>query len=113
MRPLALATTVHTGVMSDEPTTPADPDDADHDEGIVQPVGSPEHATAEQIEAYDLDGDGKISLMENERARLGIIDARLEQIAEEGGVKGAVADAAHHIVDRLDNDDDGDDDPSE
>lgn len=92
--------------MNDEPTTPADQDDADPDEGIVQPVGSPEHLTPEQLEAYDLDGDGKISLVENERARLGIIDARLEQIAEEGGVKGAVADAAHHLIDRLDNDDD-------
>lgn len=92
--------------MSDEPTTPVDPDD----EGIVQPVGSPEHPTDEQLANYDLDGDGKISLMENERARLGIIDARLEQLAEEGGVKGFVAGAAHHIVDRLDNDNDDDDD---
>lgn len=90
--------------MSDEPTKPAD----DDDEGIVQPVGSPEHLTEEQLAAYDLDGDGKISLLENERARLGIIDARLEQIAEEGGVKGAVADAAHHVIDRLDNDGDHD-----
>jgi len=94
--------------MNDEPTTPADHDDADPDEGIVQPVGSPEHLTPEQLEAYDLDGDGKISLIENERARLGIIDARLAQIAEEGGVKGAVADAAHHVIDRLDNDDNDD-----
>jgi hypothetical protein len=92
--------------MSDEPTTPAEHDD----EGIVQPVGSPEHPTDEQLEVYDLDGDGKISLIENERARLGIIDARLEQIAEAGGVKGFVADAAHHLVDRLDNDDEDDDD---
>ena len=106
--------------MSDEPTTPAEhhPDEPHddnhddhhddqhdgHDEGIVQPVGSPEHLTDEQLENYDLDGDGKISLMENERARLGIIDARLEQIAEEGGVKGFIAGAAHHVVDRLDND---------
>jgi hypothetical protein len=86
--------------MSDEPTTPAEHDD----EGIVQPVGSPENPTDEQLEVYDLDGDGKISLIENERARLGIIDARLEQIAADGGVKGFLADAAHHVVDRLDND---------
>ncbi len=103
--------------MSDEPTNPAGGDD--DDEGIVQPVGSPEHLTEEQLAAYDLDGDGKISLLENERARLGIIDARLEQIAGEGGVKGAVADAAHHVIDRLDNDGehdgehDGDDDEAE
>jgi hypothetical protein len=99
---------MHTGAMSDEPTTPAEHHDEGHDEGIVQPVGSPEHPTDEQVEVYDLDGDGKISLIENERARLGIIDARLEQIAEEGGVKGFVADAAHHVVDRLDNDDNDD-----
>jgi hypothetical protein len=92
--------------MSDEPTTPAGHDD----EGIVQPVGSPENPTDDQLDVYDLDGDGKISLIENERARLGIIDARLEQIAAEGGVKGFVADAAHHLVDRLDNDDDDLDD---
>jgi hypothetical protein len=90
--------------MTDEPTTPADQDHPEPDEGIVQPVGSPEHLTEEQLEAYDLDGDGKISLVENERARLGIIDARLEQIAAEGGVKGAVAEVAHHVIDRLDND---------
>ncbi len=91
--------------MSDEPTTPAEHQDEGQDEGIVQPVGSPEHPTDEQLENYDLDGDGKISLMENERARLGIIDARLEQISHEGGIKGFVAGAAHHLVDRLDNDD--------
>ena len=93
---------MHTGGMSDQPATPADHED----EGIVQPVGSPEHVTEDQIDAYDLDGDGKISLIENERARLGLVDARLEQIAEEGGIKGALADAAHRVIDHFDNDDD-------
>lgn len=54
--------------------------------------------------AYDLDGDGKISPVEEARAVLGVADARLEQVAEEGGLKGKIADAAHHIVDKLDND---------
>ena len=57
-----------------------------------------------ELEAYDLDGDGKISVVEAERARLGLVDARLEEIAEEGGVKGSLAEAAHKILDKLDND---------
>ena len=54
--------------------------------------------------AYDLDGDGEISAIEDARAQLGVVDARLEQAAEEGGIKGKIADAAHQIVDKLDND---------
>lgn len=57
-----------------------------------------------QLGAFDLDGDGKVSTIEDTRATLGLIDARLEQVAEEGGAKGKIADAAHHIVDRFDND---------
>ncbi len=56
------------------------------------------------LEAYDLDGDGEVSPIEEVRGDLGIVDARLEQIAEEGGVKGAIADAVHKVVDKLDND---------
>lgn len=56
------------------------------------------------LAAYDLDGDGKISAIEEARAVLGVADARLEQVAEEGGLKGKIADAAHHVVDRFDND---------
>lgn len=88
--------------MSDENTN-----DAPHDEPeFVQPVGGaePDSATSDQIDAYDLDGDGKISLVENERARLGIVDAKLEELAEHEGITGKVADAAHKIVDRFDND---------
>jgi hypothetical protein len=88
--------------MSDDGTQ-----DPSHDDPhVTQPVGQAEaeSATEEQIEAYDLDGDGKISLVENERARLGIVDARLEELAEHRGITGALADAAHKIVDRLDND---------
>jgi len=78
--------------MADGNATPAG---SDHDDGTPDEV---------EIEAFDLDGDGKISTIEAERARLGVIDARLEEIAEEGGVKGAIADALHKVVDKLDND---------
>lgn len=66
-----------------------------------QPTDEP---TAEELEAFDLDHDGKISIVESERARLGIVDARLEEIAEEGGLKGKLAEGAHHLLDKLDND---------
>ena len=56
------------------------------------------------IAAYDLDGDGEVSAIEDARAVLGLADARLEQIADEGGAKGKIAEAAHHIVDKFDND---------
>ena len=59
---------------------------------------------AEELEAFDLDHDGKISLIESERARLGVVDARLEEIAEEGGLKGKLAEGVHHLLDKLDND---------
>jgi hypothetical protein len=68
-----------------------------------QPAAS-ESVQDVELDAYDLDGDGKISVLESERARLGLVDARLEEIAEEGGIKGKVADAAHHVMDKLDND---------
>lgn len=57
-----------------------------------------------KADAYDLDGDGKISVIEAERARLGLVDARLEQIADKGGLKGSLAEAAHKVLDKLDND---------
>ena len=57
-----------------------------------------------ELEAFDLDHDGKISIAEDARARLGIVDARLEEISHEGGLKGKLADTAHHLLDKLDND---------
>ncbi len=57
-----------------------------------------------ELETYDLDGDGEIGVIDHERARLGLVDARMEEIAEEGGIKGALAEAAHKILDKLDND---------
>ena len=76
--------------MTSTPGAP-DPDD-------VNDVSDDETA------AYDLDGDGEVSTVEAERARLGVVDAKLEEIAEEGGIKGHLADAAHKVIDKLDND---------
>lgn len=77
------------------------------DDGENNTAETDEDPTPEQIEleTFDLDGDGKISLIEAERARLGLVDARLEEIAEEGGLKGSIAEAAHKVLDKLDNDD--------
>ena len=76
------------------------------DDGENNSAKTGEEPTPEQIEleTFDLDGDGKISLIEAERARLGLVDARLEEIAEEGGLKGSIAEAAHKVLDKLDND---------
>jgi hypothetical protein len=64
-----------------------------------------------ELETYDLDGDGEIGVIDHERARLGLVDARLEEIADEGGIKGALAEAAHKVLDKFDNDSvDNDDD---
>ena len=79
--------------MNDEGETPAEATDDDP---------TPEELN---LETFDLDGDGKISVIEAERARLGLVDARLEEIAEEGGLKGTIAEAAHKVLDKFDNDD--------
>ncbi len=53
----------------------------------------------------DIDGArSRPELAEEFRADLGVLDARLEQAAEEGGIKGKIAKAAHEVVDKLDND---------
>ena len=57
-----------------------------------------------ELETYDIDGDGEIGVIDHERARLGLVDARMEEIAEEGGIKGALAEVAHKILDVFDND---------
>lgn len=59
---------------------------------------------AARLDAYDLDDDGKVSLVEDARASLGVVDARLEELAEEPGLKGRLANAAHKVTDKLDND---------
>lgn len=57
-----------------------------------------------ELEIFDADHDGKIGVIDQARAELGLIDARLEEEAAEGGIKGKIADALHHVVDKLDND---------
>ena len=59
---------------------------------------------ADELAAHDLDEDGKVSIIEDQRGKLGIVDAHLAQIAEEDGVKGKLAEIAHKVVDHLDND---------
>jgi hypothetical protein len=86
--------------MSAQPPSDETPDAGSNDEEPTEEPTEEEGA----LEAYDLDGDGKISPVEEARAALGVADAKLEQVAEEGGVKGKIADAAHQILDRFDND---------
>jgi hypothetical protein len=70
-----------------------------------EPVSNEPHIPDDdELGAFDLDNDGEIGVIEEERARLGVIDARLEAIADDGGVKGKIAGVAHRIVDKLDND---------
>lgn len=85
-----------TGMADDPQTEPP----ADESERLGQTAADEES----YVEAYDLDGDGDVSPVEDVRAVLGLADARLEQIAEDGGVAGKIAEAAHHVVDKLDND---------
>jgi len=79
--------------MSNDETTEALADD-----------NSPETNEELDLQSYDLNGDGKISPLEGARAELGLVDARLEELAEKPGVLGHLADAAHKVVDKLDND---------
>ena len=55
-------------------------------------------------ETFDLDGDGKVSMAEEARARMGLLDARLEEAAEKGGITGKIAGVVHKLTDKLDND---------
>ena len=67
-------------------------------------AGTPETDEELDLVSFDLNDDGKISPLEGARQELGLVDARLEEIAKDGGVKGKLADAAHHVLDKLDND---------
>ncbi len=77
----------------------------DESEISTGPTDDEPTAAELELETYDLDGDGEIGVIDHERARLGLVDARLEEIAEEGGIKGAIAEAAHKVLDKFDNDD--------
>lgn len=63
-----------------------------------------EAATPDEVDAYDLDDDGKISIVEMGRAQIGIVDAHMEELAEHDGVTGKLAEVAHKVLDALDND---------
>jgi hypothetical protein len=90
---------------SDADRTP-DADTAAETKGEADDIAEKVEGEAEEaeLEAYDLDGDGRISLTENARAELGILDAAAEEAAEEPGLKGKVAKATHRLLDKLDND---------
>ena len=55
-------------------------------------------------DALDAAGHHDLGIVAGIETALGVADARLEQVAEEGGLKGKIAEAAHHLVDKLDND---------
>ena len=44
---------------------------------------TPEEEAA-RIDAFDLDHDGKVSFVEGARAQLGVVDAHLEELEQEG-----------------------------
>jgi hypothetical protein len=91
--------------MSDEPATPESHADAVEQADEAGQLAEADAAAEEaEIDAYDLDEDGKVSLVENVRGELGMIDARAEEVAEEPGLKGKLAKAAHKLLDKLDND---------
>jgi hypothetical protein len=98
-------------------TQPGDADEATPTD--EQPADAAEQTTAEEttaeeeqaaadeqvtVDAFDLDGDGKVSLTEDWRAEIGIVDARAEELADKPGVKGKVARAVHRLLDKFDND---------
>jgi hypothetical protein len=88
--------------------TPIDEQPADAaEETTADERSAEEQAAADEqvtVDAFDLDGDGKVSLTEDWRAEIGIVDARAEELAEKPGVKGKVARAVHRLLDRFDND---------
>ena len=70
-----------------------------HDDSTPTPE---EQAAA--VEAQDLNEDGKVSIVEELRSDLGVVDARLERLGDDGGVKGKIAKAPHENVDKNEND---------
>ena len=94
---------VHTGAMSDNEDQQLDPAD-DRDAQDDDNRDDDNRDDDAELDPYDLDEDGKVSLIEAERGRLGIVDAHLEELAEQPGIKGKLAQAAHKVLDELDND---------
>ena len=78
---------------------------SDHEPHDAAPAAADDAAPdALEMETFDVDHDGEVGVVDQERARLGVVDARLEEIAEHGGITGKLADVAHHVLDKLDND---------
>ena len=87
-------------------------DESEFDEGhVFRHHDHVEEAAPEEIEALDLDDDGKVSLVEMGRAKLGIVDAKMEELARRGGVTGKLGEAAHKLLDAIDNDESRTDGP--
>jgi hypothetical protein len=95
-------------MSNDESISPTDAggDDAPETDEELDLGGEVAPETDEELDlvSYDLNDDGKISPIEGARFELGIADARLEELAEQPGLKGKIADVAHHLLDKLDND---------
>jgi hypothetical protein len=91
---------------ADEPEIPAEGEAvAEAGEPAANEAAADEASAEEaQLDAYDLDEDGRVSLIENVRGELGMLDARAAEIAEEEGLKGKLGKAAHRLLDKLDND---------
>ena len=87
--------------MSNDETTEA----ATADTTAPEPA-EPATETDEALDliSFDLNNDGKISPLEGARQELGLVDAHLEELSHEPGLKGKLADVAHHVLDKLDND---------
>lgn len=82
-------------------------DDDDSIEAQGDGTGEPDDAADESerlIALYDLDEDGKVSLIESLRATIGVVDARMQSLAEREGPIGKLAAVAHRVLDRFDND---------
>ena len=85
-------------------------DESEIDEGhVFRHHDHFEEAPPEEIEALDLDDDGKVSLVEMGRAKIGIVDAKMEELATRGGMTGKLAEAAPRVLDAIDNDESGPD----
>ncbi len=82
-------------------------DDDDSTAALGKGEDDSDDAAAESerlLAIYDLNKDGKISVVETLRATLGIVDARMQKLAKRDGVLGKLATAAHRLLDRFDND---------
>ena len=91
---------VHTGPMTEH----SDPSEDQSPTRRRRPVEeAAEGVDQAALDAYDLDGDGRISLTENVRGELGMLDAA-PRAGRGARTEGKVARATHRLLDKLDND---------